>query len=315
MHIVLVRQQPSIGDCLLLSPLTREIKRANPEAKLTVITDPSYMGGALLRVFEGNPYVDSVEGIPVSEWVSDAYRPLVAGLTDPDPIIPASIRKANKVFYCDGAFVQYEREHNGQTPLGIAEFWLDYHKFGSAANALPVYVTDPKIDEQVSVDFQGRNNLVGIVLKSGAYYRDWNVGKMGQQLCDYLHTSGFTPVSIDPIQKLHNSYALSVVGKQLPYVASLIKQCKFVITPDTGLLHLAQAVGTKTVALWGIMDPYLRVKGYNTVVVPSKSLGLCSGQEANICSCCRWKFQQWSCMNRITLRMVTDGIERAITAN
>ncbi len=44
--------------------------------------------------------------------------------------------------------------------------------------------------------------------------------------------------------------------------AALIEQCACLIAPDSGLLHLAAAVGTPSVGIFGPIDPDLRVAGY-----------------------------------------------------
>jgi len=43
---------------------------------------------------------------------------------------------------------------------------------------------------------------------------------------------------------------------------ALIEQCAALIAPDSGLLHLAAAVGTPSVGIFGPIDPRLRVAGY-----------------------------------------------------
>ena len=41
----------------------------------------------------------------------------------------------------------------------------------------------------------------------------------------------------------------------LPGLAALLSVCQLVVTNDTGPMHLAGAVGTPTVTLWGPSDP------------------------------------------------------------
>ena len=49
--------------------------------------------------------------------------------------------------------------------------------------------------------------------------------------------------------------------------AALIEQMDLMICPDSGLLHLAVAVGTPTLGLFGPIPPWLRVAGYPRCVV------------------------------------------------
>lgn len=303
MRLALVRQRPSIGDCLLLSPLIRELKAAHPKAHLTVITDPAYFGGALPKIFEHIPGVDRVDQVTGHEW-----RP---GLPQE---APWSVRTADLVLDCNTAFLDHEREHNGAPPYGIAEFWLrHFGKWYEGVDMRPAYVVDSASRLAVAawLDAKGLTGkkLVGVVMKAGAPARDWDFGISGQ-VCDWLHCRGYAPVSIDISKSAPSMYCIPCVGKQIDFVAALLEQCRAVITPDTGLLHLAEAVGTKTVAIWGIMDPRLRIQGYNTVLVPERSLGFCQGAEERQCQC--WKLQRWSCLRRVLLSHIVNGMGEAL---
>ncbi|MGO9482752.1 MAG: glycosyltransferase family 9 protein [Candidatus Kryptoniota bacterium] len=46
-----------------------------------------------------------------------------------------------------------------------------------------------------------------------------------------------------------------VRNKTIPFVAALLKRMDIVITNDTGIMHLAAAVGTRTLSLFGPTDP------------------------------------------------------------
>lgn len=315
MRIAVIRQRPSLGDCLLLSPLLREIKATHKDAKITVITDPSYAAGALCRIFEGIPYVDRVESVPATEWTTERNKQIEPALGVAHAEVPMSIRKADKVYDCNADFMMYEGRHGNNVTQGIAEFWLRHWKlWREGVDMRPEYSVDLP-QQLLARDWERENNqdsrpMVGIVLRSGAPARDWNFDNKAGSLVDWLHTSGYTPVTFDPYQKAASIYAKACVGKPIDFVAALIQRCALVVTPDTGLLHLAEAVGTKTVALWGIIDPMLRVKDYDTIVVPRQSHGFC-GAETGHCQCA-WKFQRWSCLRRLTLQEIIRGVEEGL---
>lgn len=317
MRVVVIRQRPSIGDCLLLGPLLREIKTQYPKCTLTVITDPTYMGGALLRVFRGIPGIDRIESIPATEWTTKRNAEIQPDLTfAAQSPFPPTVSKANRVFDCNADFMFYEREQGENASYGIAEFWLRHHKlYRPGMDLMPVYSVsaEAKAWAENWLAEQGLTSPVGIVLRAGAAPRDWNSNGKASLLCDWMHTRGLEPLTIDPIQKSSSIYARSLIGQPLDHVAAVIEKCKLLVVPDTGLLHLAQAVGTPTVALWGIMPPELRVAGYNTVVVPKRCLGVCLPEER--CPQCSWKFQRWSCPRRITITHIIDGVEEALRAN
>lgn len=314
MRIALIRQRPSIGDCLLLAPLIYAIKKRYPNSKLTVITDASYISGALPLIFDGIPGVDKIECVPSLEWTTEGNKEIDPSLRSASDIVPYTVRKADIVYDCNSAFMQFERDYRGKTPYGIGEFWLRHHGYYTPdSSTLPIYQVNPEKEEEVDawcIEHRVPTNkkLVGMVLRSGAICRDWDYDNKSTSIAMSLHSANYFPIGFDPWKVLPSPYGTSCVGKQLDFVAALLKRCSVVLTPDTGLLHLAQAVNTPTVALWGILDPNLRVKGYNTIVVPQTSLGNCTDGAAHMCPCCRWKFQQWSCMKRITIPMMTDAL-------
>jgi 3',5'-cyclic AMP phosphodiesterase CpdA len=315
-NIVLIRQRPSIGDALLLAPLIDQLKQKFPDHALTVITDAQYLGGALPIIFRGIPGVDRVECIDSHEWTTlDNTRidRTLRGVATHLP--PQTIKTANKVLDCNTAFMDLERAYKGKPPFGIAEHWLRYHnQYDSSVSLLPRYsVSDDArkaVDPWLSEYNPSNKPMVGIVLRAGDPVRDWDFDNKSSVVALWLHTNGYMPVGIDYARPLNSPYGISYVGRPIDRVAALIERCRAILTPDTGLLHLAQAVGTPQIALWGIMPPELRVAGYNCVVVPKSSLGYCA-DGAPSCQC-YWKFQRWSCLRRITPTMIIEGLQEVL---
>lgn len=286
MRSVVVRRRPSIGDCLLLGPLIREIKLHYPgTTRLDVLTDASYMNGGLVHAFAGIPGVDEVHTSPFS--------------TETERI---------GYFDCDDAYLRWEwQEHNGRPPYGIAEFWLrHFGLYREGMDLRPKYNVDPVELQKVDTWLANHQitNPVGIVLRSGHPIRDGGT-HLFHAAAAWLSYRGFHPITIDQTVSWGKEKTASCVGQSLPFVAALLSRCKAVLTPDTGLLHLSEAVGTPTVALWGIMEPRLRTEGYRTTLVPKEPLGLTPG-----CPCCG--AQHWSCLRKIEPHHIFQGLEEAL---
>lgn len=316
LKIVVIRQRPAFGDALLLQPLLKAIREKYANGHITVVTDPDYMGGALSIMFEAMDEVDRVEYVPSLEWTTEENKVVDPVLYAAGKDIPYTVTKADILFDCNAAFIQFERQYNNRNPppYGIAEFWLrHFDLYTPETDILPHYTPNKSCIEVVNqwkVDNNISKPMIGIVLRAGDAIRDWDFNGLSTQVADWLHTSGYVPVGIDPIKTLPSMYGYSCVGKKLDYVAALLQQCKVVLTPDTGLLHLTQAVGTPTVALWGIMEPKLRVQGYNCKVVPEQSLGYCDDKRE--CITCRRSSQQWSCLKRIRLPMIINALQEKL---
>lgn len=268
-----------------------------------------------MATFEGMEGIDRLEHITSMEWTTAGNKRLEPILNGAGLDTPHSVKRANLVLDCNSAFIEYEREHRDLAPpYGIAEFWLRHHNlYRSGANLLPAFsvTTERQAEVDTWLAEQTDKVPVGIVLRAGDPVRDWNFDNRVAQVADWLYTSGYCPVTIDPFKRIDNLYTAACVGRRLDFVAGVLGRCKVVLTPDTGLLHLAQAMNTRTVALWGIMEPRLRIAGYDTVIVPKHSLGFCPQHDP---SCrCPWKFQQWSCLKRITLNQIINGLQAALT--
>ncbi len=65
------------------------------------------------------------------------------------------------------------------------------------------------------------------------------------------------------LEKTTNPLVKNAVGKlRLNQSASVIKQARVVVTPDTGLMHIASAFGKKIVSLWGNTIPEFGMSPY-----------------------------------------------------
>lgn len=63
---------------------------------------------------------------------------------------------------------------------------------------------------------------------------------------------------VSRIQNLMNTKAVSLVGKTtLHQLAALLKHCRLFVGNDNGIMHVAAAVGTTVVALFGLTNPLL----------------------------------------------------------
>jgi ADP-heptose:LPS heptosyltransferase len=297
-----------MGDCILLQPFIRELsKHHNGKAHITVVTDNQWGAGVAPRIFRAMPEVNAVESVATEIWTTQSNR-------DVDPMarlagnnVPHSVKTADAVYDCNGNFIKFERDWQGEPPFGIAEYWLKLYNLPSE-DCLPKLQFDADYGIKWSQKHAIKTPLIGFVLKSGSPIRDFNLERM-RGLIEWAHTSGYRCATIDPSLKFEIPYVIPIIGEPIDKVASMMMRMRLIVTPDTGIMHLAQAIGVPTVSLWGIMEPKLRVQGYDSIAVPRESLGVCNDPG---CKQCGWKFQQWSCMNRITPTMVIGAIEERL---
>ena len=105
--------------------------------------------------------------------------------------------------------------------------------------------------------------VVGIVPGSNAPARRWPTERfgavareLGARGARVVVMGGVGEVSLTATVAAACPGALDVGGRtDLADLAALLSLCDLVVTNDTGSMHLAGAVGTRTVSLWGPSDP------------------------------------------------------------
>ncbi len=105
--------------------------------------------------------------------------------------------------------------------------------------------------------------IVGVFPGSHAPARRWPADRFSE-LCARLDREGMTPVILGAESEA--ALTAAVAGRTagakdfggrttLADLAALLAVCDVLVTNDSGPMHLAAAVGTPTVALWGPSDP------------------------------------------------------------
>lgn len=100
--------------------------------------------------------------------------------------------------------------------------------------------------------------------------------------------------------------AVSMAGKDdLQKLAAMLQRCHLLISGDTGPMHLARAVGTPVVALFGPTDPRLTAPYGGESVVIRREVP-CSPCFKQVCPI------QHPCMTGITVEEVFNGVEQIL---
>ena len=95
----------------------------------------------------------------------------------------------------------------------------------------------------------------------------------------------------------------------LPQLGVLLKKCAFIVSNDSGPMHIAAAVGTPVLGIFGPTNPLLQGPyGESHLVVRREGLD-CLG--CNLTSCPIGH----PCMKDLTVEMVMEGVDRLIARN
>ena len=110
-------------------------------------------------------------------------------------------------------------------------------------------------------------------------------------------------IIIEQIQKKLTKKSLSTSGEvNLLELAALFKKGTLLLTCDTGPLYIAEAVGLKTLSLWGATDPKMfgpLTSGHSFIITDN---------ECRFCCKTRCKLKSNACMNAIKPKIVAQKL-------
>lgn len=200
-----------------------------------VILRPDHWWGALLTFFVGIP-----------ERIGYAHPDVAPFLTRAHPLT---------------------RQHAVRQNLTLVERWTRYLPDERAPLHFPV---NPLDRADIDADLAERGiaadaPLLVIHPGSGTWVKRWETARwatVADTLAEQLGTvvvltgsAGERPLAHDILTQMHQP-AHSLVGEvSLTQLAALYSRARLVLGPDSGPLHLAVAVGTPTVTLFGPADP------------------------------------------------------------
>lgn len=331
---ILVVKLDHIGDVLLATPVFSNLRKAYPNSEIHALT------GSWSRVIlENHPDINQVleynsplfcrSGIPTSlRKAFQLYRQLYQQKYDllielrgdwrlvmfallrvtPMLLNRASLQIANKL-----GFHQFTDKHETRRNLDVLK---------QADIPTPIQHTTFKVTSEdkkwasgflSSLQIKTNNPIVAIHPGSPIPQKRWKTDRFAE-LADWLvaHKQAqilFIGVKdenpiINEIQDKMAMESKSIAGKtNIPQLASILLKCNILIGNDSGPMHLAAAVGTQTIGLFGPGDPErFGPVGERCFIIQKKlDCTLCSGE---VC-----KFGSEGCMSKIQVTDVIQCIE------
>jgi predicted lipopolysaccharide heptosyltransferase III len=281
MNNILVIKLRYIGDVLLATPVLRALRERFPNARLTMAVNRGTE-----EMLRWNPDLDKVVIVersgPRKEFqflrmIRRKRFDCVIDLTDGD--------RSAIIAWVSGAPVRIgfneERRWRGLLYTTVVSPPVG-HRVERDLSALQALGIEPKpgppllrttpsdedeaarLLEQLGVGFKGDEPL--IMLHPGARYwfKAWPAerfaelaDRLTEQGCRILIGGGAEDRSMaDEITRLTRSSLVVVAGRTtLLQFASILKRCALLISNDNGAMHMAAAVGTPVVALFGPSNP------------------------------------------------------------
>jgi ADP-heptose:LPS heptosyltransferase len=302
MKKVLVIKLRGIGDAVLSTPAIQALKQSDPEVRVTTLMPPPAD-----QVFMHNPWVESI--VP---WRRGKEVPLLLSLRkaryDCTVNLHANLRSA-LLGYLSGAKVRVIHDHGGQpffTTIRIPEATVRksaVERDLDAVRALGIPVGSGLrptafLSDKERIwarDFLNQNdvqgpNIVALAIGASAPSKRWPPERFGM-LCAKMPSEQEVRVlllttSADvklmpsflkecPVQKVIRLHNLTI-----RQVMALLWASRLFIGNDSGIKHLACALGTPTLTLFGPEDmeewhPYPPEEGHEVVIkeVPCRGRG------------------------------------------
>jgi len=244
------RRLGGIGDVLMTTPLLKAIKKLIPHCTLIYITDLLNSQGALADVIKHNPYVDKlISNVEKGQYKYD--------------------------YIVDITATGLGREKPGMVPPNRIDMFAGEVGISVTADPVPTYiVTDQekkvaikRIKDEFLLGAKRKDvNIIIIQARSNDARRTWPL-YYTEELCDMLAKDPKNRVIVidwgdAAVRWKPKTRIFPVLNETLPPIAALVEQCDLVICPDSSTLHLAGALGKKTIAIFGPIPPESRINHY-----------------------------------------------------
>ena len=264
----LILRFSSIGDIVLTTPVIRNLKAQFEGADIHYLTKPQFSS-----ILEDNPYVNKVHvlkdafGDTVEELKYEHYDYIIDLHRN---IRSARFKRRLKIISFSFEKLNWEKwllvnfKKNKMPNVHIVDRYLDTLKVFDVKNdnkGLDYFIpVKDEVDIQ-TISEELKNGYVGVVV--GAYH---NTKKLTKNKLISICKKINKPIVLlgGPDNKEEGEEVKNAVKERIYNTcgsyninqsASLVKQANVILSPDTGLMHIASAFKKKIVSVWGNTVP------------------------------------------------------------
>lgn len=270
---ILVIRGGAIGDFILTLPAIAALRQHFPEAYLEVLGYPHI---AQLAVAGG--LVDRVESIgarslagffarggELAEELVDYFSEfdlIISYLYDPDQIFSTNVARCTRAQFITGP-----HRPNEQTTVPASQVYLKPLERLAIFEADPIprlrMAGDPAPAPAISAkaEMQGASPTLALHPGSGGERKNWPEEKWAELLQHLINETDFNFLLVggeaegERLQRLGAALPPARVrvaqSRPLPELAQMLQRCTAFVGHDSGISHLAAAVGLPGIILWG----------------------------------------------------------------
>ncbi len=290
-NILVLRGEGSLGDAIFSSCCYREIKKANPQIKITVVCF-----GTGYLFLKNNPYIDQIFRLPIRTRIRPNQRWLgliVAGLKlrrrHFDLVLDSSTKKylnwrifkwlagGNRVLDCYTSPVQ---------PFGALDRHASQHERAilqllgiQAPNAAYDFPLVPSSQQQVEnwLQLQGISSYL-LLNPAGSTERRCFSAQTLHKLCHVLAPLGL-PVVVPCAPNTYPHWktvfadipaARVVQTHDIFDLFEFIHRARLVVTPDTSVVHIAAGFEKPSMVFYNELSPYIAPNNPKAVIVQTQ---------------------------------------------
>jgi ADP-heptose:LPS heptosyltransferase len=319
----------SIGDIVLTTPVMRCLKKQVEGAEIHYLTKSKYSS-----ILQANPYIDKIhelnkdyqallnelrgEGI---DYIIDLHRNLRTLR------LKLSLKRLsysfNKLNFRKWLFVNFK--YNSLPPTHIVDRYLATTKTFSVEDdhaGLDYFI--PEVDE-MDLSFMSeehRSNFIVIVIGGGHQTKQIPTERIRQLINEldipivFLGGSEDIGKAEELMSTIEKRAVYNLTGKlSINQSASIVKQAQLIITPDTGLMHIAAAFKKDIFSVWGNTVPafgmYAYKSGMHSKIFEVKGLNCRPCTKIGFPRCPKGHFD---CMLKQDLAAISRETKKLITA-
>jgi len=267
---ILVIRGGAIGDFILTLPAIAALRRQFPDAHLEVLGYPH-----IIQLAQAGGLVDRVQSIEaralagffarhgqLEEDLADYFSEfdiIISYLYDPDDIFRANIARCSPAQFIVGPYRPNEREKVHATKVYLQP--LERLAIFEADHLPRLSINSLSAAASTKADQPSTLNQIALHPGSGSEKKNWPEEKWADLLQHLVNSTNFDLLLIggeaegERLQRLAAALPprRTRVAQSLPLaeLARLLQQCTAFVGHDSGISHLAAALGLPGVVLWG----------------------------------------------------------------
>lgn len=259
-NICVIRSLGGIGDVLMTTPLLRALKHKWPKSQITYATDFKYMDGALRDILLYNPNIDELLQYQV-----------------------ASSREYDLKVDITSVCIATEKSGIPNVPNRIDLFARHVGVSLNQSGFLPTYIVSDEEKEWAKRKLERyprrtfNSPRIGIQARSSTISRSWPLDRVRELAARLVSEVNAQVVVFDsshghgPQETWNLSGVIGIKDYKIRQVAALINEMDLMVTPDSGLMHIAGALNKKIVSIWAGSDPASRINHYPNAIAIART--------------------------------------------